>query len=152
MTPQSSLPPPDDGSEIGAAFRLQTGIDLPGELLFAPMHRVRGAPMLRVYAPGAELYLGAGDLERFRSAKAKVYVEHSDIAVPVDFLQDRIVAEVEIDQPTGRQRLLEAPVALDAMRRAWQQFEDTDKVLEHLDSLEGKPLQVPTTLIDNRTL
>ncbi len=96
--------------------------------------------------------LRGADLERFRSAKAKVYVEHSDIAVPVDFLQDRIVAEVEIDQPTGRQRLLEAPVALDAMRRAWQQFEDTDKVLEHLDSLEGKPLQVPTTLIDNRTL
>ncbi len=73
MTPQSSLPPPDDGSEIGAAFRLQTGIDLPGELLFAPMHRVRGAPMLRVYAPGAELYLGAGDLERFRSSAPPDY-------------------------------------------------------------------------------
>lgn len=93
--------------------------------------------------------LRRADLERFRSAKAKVYVEHSDNAVPVDFLQDRIVAEVEIDHPTGRQRLLESPVALAAMQRAWEQFKDTDKVLDTLDPLEGTPLQVPAALIDN---
>ena len=73
MTPRMPVQPPDDGSEVCAAFRLQVGIDLPGSLLFQPMHRVPGAPMLRVNAPGAELYLAAGDIERFRSSAPTGY-------------------------------------------------------------------------------
>ena len=73
MTPQRPMQPPDDGSEVCAAFRRQVGIDLPGGLLFQPMHRVPGAPMLRVSAAGAELYLAARDIERFRSSAPTGY-------------------------------------------------------------------------------
>lgn len=93
--------------------------------------------------------LRAADLSRFRAAKAKVYIEHSDNAVPVDFLQDRIVAEVDVDEPPGRrQKLLAADVAVDAMQRAWEQFKDADKVLERLDKNDGPAFVLPASLID----
>ncbi len=68
--------------------------------------------------------LREADLTGFRAAKAKIYLEGSDNAVPVDFIHDKIVTEVEVDQPSGRQRLLAAPAALDAMQRAWHQFQN----------------------------
>lgn len=96
--------------------------------------------------------LRGADLDRFRAARAKVYVENADNAVPVDFLQDRIVAEVDIDQPAGRQRLLAPPVAVAAMQQAWKQFKDTDNVLDNLDPVEGTSFRVPTALTDSLSL
>lgn len=92
--------------------------------------------------------LRRADLSPFRAAKAKVYVEDADSAVPFDFLHDRLVAEVEVDQPTGRQRLLAPDVALGAMQQAWTQFQDTDKVLDRIDKPQGAPFKTPPSLID----
>lgn len=86
------------------------------------------------------------DPSRFRAARANVYVEHSESLTPVDFLHDRIVAEVEVDQPPGRQRLLPNDVAYGALQEAWTQFRDIDRVLDGMDPTSGTPFTVPQTL------
>ena len=91
--------------------------------------------------------LRGADLERFRSVRAKVYVDNSDDSVPIDFLHDKVVATVPVEQANGRQRLLDPPVALDAMRQAWTQFDEVHHVRDIVDPLVGDPLGVPDALI-----
>lgn len=86
--------------------------------------------------------------DTFTKAQAKVYVEHADSATIVDFLHDRVAAEVEIDEPGLRQRLIPPPEALNAMKTAWKQFKEADKVLDFVDppSSTNTPT-VPPSLI-----
>lgn len=95
------------------------------------LKRMRGAPV-----------------DTFTKAQAKVYVEHADSATIVDFLHDRVAAEVEIDDPGLRQRLIPPPEALNAMKTAWKQFKEADKVLDFVDPpSSGNTLLVPPALV-----
>lgn len=87
------------------------------------------------------------DLTSFRSAKAKVYVEDSDNAVPIDFIHDKVVVEVEVDQPPGRQRLLPPSIALELMQEAWEQVRGTHGGPSPESSASAIQLGVPPALI-----
>lgn len=91
--------------------------------------------------------LRRADVHTFRTARATVYLDGADAAVPVDFIHDRIVAEVEIEQPTGRQRLLEPSVARDAMLQAWEHFKVEENVLKFVAKPHGDRPTVPDALL-----
>lgn len=122
------------GGIITVAWSVGQGNDADQRFFVKLLDRLRGA-----------------DLTRFRAARAKVYPEHSSSAVPVDFLHDRIVTEVEIDAPDSRQRVLSPPVAYSAMLRAWEQIRDAEDVLDFIDVGEGQQLRVPSALRPNRS-
>jgi hypothetical protein len=76
--------------------------------------------------------LRLADLSLFRSARAKVYVEDVEGAVPIDFLHDRLVTEVEVDPASQRQRLLDWTTAQDAMEQAWRDFQEAEPGLRDI--------------------
>ncbi len=82
-------------------------------------------------------------------AQPKVYVERRRRMRPsADFTARTMAAEVEIDEPGLRQRLIPPPEALNAMKTAWKQFREADKVLDFVDppSSTNTPT-VPPSLI-----
>ncbi len=89
------------------------------------------------------------DLSGFRTARAHVHLEDSDGSTIVDFLHDKVVAEIEVDQSPGRQRLLDGQSARRVMEAAWEQFQEVDEVLNYVDEPEGQQLEIPDRLLDN---
>lgn len=85
------------------------------------------------------------DVRGFSVAKAKVYVEDGD-AVPVDFIHDKVVVEIDIDETT-RQRTLPNRTAYQAMTEAWEHFQNEERIRDHLQTSDLPPLKVPASLI-----
>lgn len=92
--------------------------------------------------------LRSADLTHFRSARAKVYVEDVEGAVPIDFLHDRLVAEVEVGTASQRERLLDWEPAREAMTAAWQDFQDAEPNLRQVrSSATSTRLRAPRALL-----
>ena len=86
------------------------------------------------------------DMKDFNVAKAKIYVDDGD-SVPVDFIHDKVVVEIEMDDQASRQRTLPNNVARAAFAEAWEHFKSTENVLADLPSADGTPLELPADLI-----
>lgn len=86
------------------------------------------------------------DLSSFRTARAHVHLGDGIGSTVIDFLHDRVVAEIEVDQPSGRQRLLEDHAAQKTMEAAWEQFIEVDEVLDYVDKPDGQKIELPDRL------
>lgn len=93
--------------------------------------------------------LRGADLTSFRTARAHVHLQDGNGSTVVDFLHDRVVAEIEVDQAPGRQRLLDTPTARQTMETAWEQFQEADEVFDFVDPPQGEELELPDRLADN---
>ena len=91
--------------------------------------------------------LRRADLRGFSAAKAAVYVEGSDDQIPVDFLDDKIVTQVDVGDPTSRNRALDAKTALEALETARNHFLNVEKIHDIVNSVDGGQLRVPDALL-----
>ncbi len=79
-------------------------------------------------------------------AKAKVYTQGRREPVPVNFIEDQMVASVEVEAAGGRGRQFEPVSATAALADAWSHFRRVERVEEMIDPVEGPALRLPDRL------
>lgn len=134
---------------LGALYAAQQAQD--GGIIGLEMSIGQGSGADQGFFRNVVSRLRGADLSRFRTARAHVHLEGVDGTTVLDFINDKIVAEVEVDQEPGRQRLIADASARQIMKTAWDQFQRVDDVLDFIDQDQRPPLVLPQELIDPAT-
>jgi hypothetical protein len=92
--------------------------------------------------------LAGADMTAFNTARAEVYVEGSTDKIPLDFIHDQIVTQVDVGEHEGRGRELTDEQALSGLRVARTHFSHVEKINDIVARIEGPALELPTRLID----
>lgn len=138
-----------DRDPLGALYAAQQAQD--GGIIGLEMSVGQGSRADQGFFRDLVERLRGADLSQFRTARAHVHLEGVDGSTVLDFINDKIVAEIEVDQQPGRQRLLEEASARWVMNTAWDQFKKVDEVLNFIDQDQRLPFALPRELLDTHT-
>lgn len=92
--------------------------------------------------------LAGADMTAFNIARAEVYVEGSTDKIPLDFVHDQIVTQVDVGEHEGRGRELTADQALSGLLDARTHFGQVEKINDVVDKIDGPAMKLPTRLLD----
>lgn len=108
----------------------------------------QGASANQGWFQGLLRRLAGADMTAFNAARAAVYVEGSKNKIPLDFVHDRIVTQVDVGGREGRARELTVEQARRGLREARLHFSRVEKINDLVGKVNGSSMVLPDRLLD----